>query len=1277
MNKKIWIGLVCFVFIGVGVGYGMLRDHSDPPAQPIVGEIMTYMNKWAVLPLWDTAPTLDGSMEDTLWDGAVILGDFTTAYYDRPLAEAVQYRAAYDHEHLYIAGHVAKSEADTLAQIEVLLRPDTSGSETYYVVKVPVNPETSPVLNTIWNPSPDVAHLSADGGKVMVDSFRYETSSTDDAFQFELAIPLTAMLQDRTGITPGEEWQLNIIHVHQLYTQPLSSWVPIRNADHWHDTGSTARMRVSVVDQDRWGSIFFGQIPTGQAQMDKDPMNADRPANRWNPESSQLIYTGFMEKQLQFTFAKKELTAEKVELSWKQPGGSWERIDDYELQRDRSSYTVDFRHPAPLADGLYHLQIVLYPGSSEAGQVAIMTLDRESIITAGTAVYNTGMSALEEQGMEDPSTGKEGVDQQAQSEEQTSTSWDGPSDEVKRIMALIPEQPGFTFVGLPEMPDLYPSGLYQLMADGHSLRATRTGTVYPNERYKEDKSLVVMNGKGEEVAIPYYEDEAGQRYFITAHMWYLQKSRAISQTATLAGKDPAGTAWLLYQFALAYERYNPTVDRVAGNNHANLSADIRSGPPYAYWGGIWNRWWYNDLTQLTPLIRAYAQLKGTDVFAQLNEAAGEDVERRIVEGLIVPSAEFVLTYPIYLSNMSFQPWKGLIEVGKALEDPDYIHRVIEYVEETVTRMFLSDGFWQEVTPSYHLQTVAGLREVTNQLRGWTDPEGYISPRTGARFDNLDMEQKFPMIRRAMEIGNKLVYPDGRVLPIMDTWANGTPPQPQINAGSFLLPSTKIGRLVGGQGVGQMQVYLGFQPKYGHVHYDPLNLSIFAERQELLPDLGYSHNTFYRWFALSTMSHNTVVVDSANMTNNAVARHGGNIEQFVPDGGQFQVMRASYESAYTVTDEYSREPWYVPFADGAGGQGYVVDVFRVTGGSRHEYTLQGDANHDAYFATDLPLTEYGPYLLPPGTQVVEPVSNSDSGRAEGHYPGYIYVRDVQQAQLDGDQYHLTLVTERNGTEQAKMKMVGLLEPGDHELFLGRSPSLRSIRILGNSMDNNDEAVKYTMPKLVLRREGTNLQSTFVTVMEPYQEQSRIESAVRLPLGQGPEGAVAVQVRYGDTTDIVLSNPKHPEQPVVVDDLYFQGEMGFIRIVNGEIVEMSLVGGTMLKKGKVELSGSGTVAGTVVDTRRLANGDVHDALVVDVEIPQDMAGRYVIVDHPDGGTTGYEIGEVIHEQGKTILVLAEYDPGFEINADGTSKQVFYPEHHWTDQHTFRIASIDRLP
>ncbi|TMV47546.1 hypothetical protein FE783_21345 [Paenibacillus mesophilus] len=1248
--KAVWIVLVSSLMILTSVGgqSHMVRISNGGRADAAPAPIRVEADKWAIVPRLRTAPVIDGRPDEEIWRQAAVLNGFATAFYEQEALHKAEYRAAYDDRHLYISGTLARPAADTLAQIELVIRP-AGEREAFYAVRIPIESARPPAIQTVWNPAMYDINASADQGRRTVEAFQYRTAADEAALHVEAAIPITAISPG--GVPDGTEWRLNVIHVQNLYSRPLDSWVPIRNSYHWHDGGQTARLNGDVIGQERLGSLFFSRVPERLA-----PAAGGNAV--WSPMKAELAYTGFTAKRLKLLLPYADAAARDMRLLWKEPGGDWSQLAIGAWERDGLSAAIAFQHPAPRTDGTYQLMIAFSPAASAAPagtKVAILTFDREHAIAAGIAANEKRVSP----------------------DDVGSVPWSEPSENVRNALALIPEQPGFLFVGLPEMPELYPQSMYQLSADGQSLIAQRTGTVYPNAKFPENKELVTTNALGETVTIPYHEDAAGRKYFLSAHKWYLQKGRAIAQTAAIARTDPLGAARLLNRFADAYKGYNPTVDRVGGANHINASANKASGPPYAYWGGVWDRWWYNDLNQMRPLLNAYVEVKKTDAFKQLSAALGEDVERKIVHDMFIPSAEYTLTHVNRYSNMSLEPWTGLVAVGKAIGEPDYIHRIAESLESFTARMFLSDGFWQEVTQSYHLQTVNGLQKVTSLLRGWSDPDGYISPRTGLHFDNLDMEKQFPIIGRAMDISRRLVYPDGKVLPVMDTWAYDSVSQPKTDEGPLLLPSTGIGRLTGGKGPGQTMLYMGFQPKYGHVHWDPLNLNLYANRQELLPDLGYSHNTKYRWFTLSTMGHNTVVVDSKNMVSNERSKNGGNVEAFVQGAGAFQAMRASYESAYPGTEEYSREPWYVPFPDGTGERGYVLDLFRVSGGSRHEYTLQGDANRDAVFRTDMQLTDYGPYLLPPGTNVVEPANNSDSGRAEGHYPGYIHVRNVKRAQLEGDRYTLSLMTEQDGQKRTNMSITGLLEPGSNELYLGRSPSLRSVRVIGRTKDNNDEADKYDMPKLVLRRDGTNLKSAFVTVMEPYVgERPRIESIERLKPEQAPEGAVAVKIAYGDITDILLSNPHHPDQPLVAGDVTMRGQMGLIRLVNGQVREMTLSGGTLLKKGARELTGPGTVAGSITDTWRRAKGDAYDALVTDIPVPPEAIGQYVIVTHPDRSTSGFRIGNIVQEQGKTAIVLAEHDPGFELRADGSSEQMFYPSKRWQGIHTFSIPNLEHV-
>jgi hypothetical protein len=414
------------------------------------------------------------------------------------------------------------------------------------------------------------------------------------------------------------------------------------------------------------------------------------------------------------------------------------------------------------------------------------------------------------------------------------------------------------------------------------------------------------------------------------------------------------------------------------------------------------------------------------------------------------------------------------------------------------------------------------------------------------------------------------------------------------------------------------------------------------------------------------------VDGKDM-DRASGAHGGNVQLFVPGPQDVQVMQASQENAYPGLRTYSREVWMI----GCGGSGvsgnetYAVDLFRVYGGSRHEYTLNGDANRDSEMEANVPLTDYGRYLLPEGTRVTLPTAEQEQGDAEGEYYGYIYVQDVRRADIPDGSYEVVLRT----AGEANLKLTGFAGSGGTELFIGQAPSLRATRLNDKSADNNAEAVRYRMPKLVVRREGNDLHSHFVHVMEPYSDgdDPRIQRVELLQPERSGEGDVAVAVTYCTTTDIILSSPFHQEQPLVVGDMMLTGKFGFIRIVNGEVTQMRLIGGTSLRKGDTVITSSGSVEGVVDQVLRKADGDAYDALVTRQIVPDEALGSYAIIIHPDQSTNGYRIRDVIREGGRTLLSLDQTDPGFVIHGDGSSEMKFYPFKKWNGLHRFRIDNV----
>ncbi|WP_135547390.1 heparinase II/III domain-containing protein [Paenibacillus cymbidii] len=1213
---------------------------------------------WSVLPKWPHAPVLDGTMGDPLWEDAARLGGLRYVY-TLEAASGADFRAAYDAEHVYVGMALEREEAEATAFVDIVVSPQAAG-ERHGVVTIPLA-ETGRSMTADWNVGREVAKANPQRETLPATVRLKRTPGAGTTF--EAAIPLNAFGREPRE---GDEWRVNAMLVRRLHTKPMASWVPIRTTSFW-DAGGTIAVKANAVDEGRLGSVYFGRLPCGR---------------RWQPEA-EMTYLGFTEKAVEIDGVWPD--AARLELIWKDPAGRTTSLEPVSLAAE-GARTIVFRHPEPLLEGLYELQLVR---SGRETFVAKWTFDRMGLIRAGEAAF-----AALSGGVLQPAMGAAVAEEELFEHDREQPA---VSEEVRELLALLPDRAGFLFLGSPEHPDLHPDRLYRLSDDRRRIVSLKTGASFPNDQFPETKSVVVAGRGGEPVVYPYYEDERGRRYFFSAHLWYWQKEYVLRRTELLAAHDPYGAAVLLRRFAEVYERYVPSTDYVWHQSPHSPA----SGPPFNYWGGVWYRWSCAELFGMLPLLRAFAAVRGTEALRRLSRESGEDVESRFRESVVVPSVRYALSFPLLLGNMNYTQWLGLAAAGRALQEPDLIHLTVEWIRKYLAGQFLSDGYWNEVAPSYHVQSTEGLLEAMEALRGWSDPPGYMSPRTGERFDGLDLLAESQVAGKAAANRAALAYPDGRMLPVQDTWASDrTDDAPCSAAGTLLLPAARIARLAVGEGERMFQLYLGFEPKYGHHnHFDPLHLALFADGRELLPDLGYTY-TKARYYTLSTFGHNTVVVDGADMTIDAASVHGGRIRG-IAEAGPVRLQCAEQREAYPQTSEYGRELWQIAFDDARGG-GYALDLFRICGGFRHEYTLQGDANHNGYWTAEgVSLAPYGDYLLPPGVAVHEAADFRDPGEAEGFYPAYAFMRHVRRADLHGNKLEMMLMAAEEGGGDSdgeacgkgegegnghagRLRMTALLEQGESELFVGFAPSLRSTRLYGKSRDTNDEAVRYEMPKLVLRRERSEggLRSAFVSLLEPLADRnagSRIERVERVRPESAPDGAIVVRVVSGDTDDLLVSVPSGCEQAAIVaGGVTMRGRWGFVRRVAGEVRYMGLVGGTMLRCGASELAGHGFVSGTVAAVKRRCNGDRFDGIVAREPIApllaERIAGRYAVLTHPDGTTSGYRVGSVAIAAGQTCLAFAEHDPGFELGDDEASELKFHPGTRWTGDHTFDIALVD---
>jgi hypothetical protein len=1219
-----------------------------------------YIERFAIVPEIENAIekfTLDGQLDESVWDAAALLTDFITIYDLQPVQAGTEVKLLYDERNLYIglkcytpySGMARDSE-----EVEILISP-TDSEYIYRHITIKASGNNSDIANEL--------------GTDRIPSKRWTafTFRGDDFWSSEVIIPFAAFGEQAPEF--GQNWRINVIRSRTDFL-PVSSWIPIRTA--YVDSAKSGRI---FMKENRLGNIFFNQLPS----------NIYRQEKVCNLKNIEFTYRGYSEKSISFNMENE--SEGSVELIWHSPSGEKVKILPTEFSNVHGRIEIIFTHPAPDEKGIYYLEILFANNDDNKLFGTQLVFDRESLIRAGA-------SALSEL-----------VLRAREVDKKTNVNLQKPSEELSKLIDLVPDKTGQYWCGSPERPALHPEKLFRWdPSEPDVITCLQSKMKFPNEKYPDNRFIEVRNPLGEMIKYPYYQAPDGMRYYFQPHKWYLQREYLVDEISRRIRTDLSGAARLLYRFAEVYPQYLPMGGRwyiYMPNEFPNYNPIVEEvGPPYAITEpevGVWSRWGYIDLLRVGKLADAFGTLRKTDIFDKLSQEIGEDVEYAIEYQMIRPSVEFMRTSPITSHNMNPSHWEGLAKVGVALQEPDYVHEVVERIRFYMESEFRFDGFQREVTISYHRQVIKGLKNTMDILSGWSDPEGYISPRDGTRYDDLDLIKEFPILEMAFAVEKKLIYPNGKYLPVQDTWAYSKTSTVPNNSEPLLMAASGIARLGLGTENNQIQAYLNFTPKSGaHTHRDPLNLTLFAKGQELLPDLGYSL-TKYRQWAGSTLGHNTVVVDGKDMSYSD-GESDGKIEAFAPFDGKVQVIRVDQTNAYIGTvDEYMREVWLIQFPKGGG---YLVDIFRVSGGSRHEYTLQGDANNTSQFESNLSLKDYGKYLLPPNTPVKEPVRDNDKGYAGGQYYAYAFVRDVKNVAIPDGKYELTLITqERN---KARMNITGFMEPGNNTLFIGRAPSLRATRDMNK--DLNDLADKYYMPKYVVRREGNQLRSTFITVMEPYSTPgfftrlfkgdsgANIKNIKVLTLDKYKEGDVAIAMTYGDIEDIILSS-SFPNETLLVDDISFKGKMGFIRLEKGKVTNMYLAGGTLLKKGSDELVHSGPIQGEIVHVLRKASGDDYDGFITDKPVTENVKGDYVVVSHPkgfipeyslyrdtlpssnhgvntsSGYTHAYRI-EDVKDEGEGSLLILDMDPGFEIKSNGKSFMCYFPFTEWDGKHTFQI-------
>ncbi len=473
-----------------------------------------------------------------------------------------------------------------------------------------------------------------------------------------------------------------------------------------------------------------------------------------------------------------------------------------------------------------------------------------------------------------------------------------------------------------------------------------------------------------------------------------------------------------------------------------------------------------------------------------------------------------------------------------------------------------------------------------------------------------------------------------------------------NMNAYGLAMHRAGR---GQNARTMWMYWGATGHGGnHPHADRLNLGLFAHGLNLLPDLGYPEYaiawpTTQGWIK-NTAAHNTVVVDGKRQAQSAAGD-----QRVFADTPRVQFSEVDGGNVYPQTSLYRRSVAMIQVDD---KNSYMVDLFRVHGGGEHVYSFHAAG---AEVDTDgLNLSEQGGTFAGPdvgfGYFYDEPHSGSYAGS------GFQYLDKVQTDNAAGDRFTVDwkimdsydqLPAEMKDKVRLRMTMLG---------------NEGAVSLANGYPAQNNEHHPRSLRYMLVRNQGSELNSRFLGVIEPYVSEPFVQSTELMPLKEeAGKDTVALKVTLkSGRVDYIFSSLDDKEHTTADGRFTFRGPYAVYGEENGENMFAFLAdGGELRVDGDVVAKGdtpSGTVSSIDYD------GGNTTTVVLDGAVPDDGSFANRWIDFAPGAEVdaNFLVQSVDNNGSSTKVVLTEADPVVGFNQPGEPasglRHAFEPGAEW---------------
>jgi hypothetical protein len=789
--------------------------------------------------------------------------------------------------------------------------------------------------------------------------------------------------------------------------------------------------------------------------------------------------------------------------------------------------------------------------------------------------------------------------------------------------------------------------------------------VFPNGSYTVlTQAVTVM--KGNTVNAPYYlrAGSATAKSLVFNLIAYQQRAKLRGDLNALAAaymNSGASHATRNQAYArriaaglLDWARHFPDYTLTAKNS----ATFINAGPSYVLGSDLQRASDHNGLAHewADDELLAFDAIYDSPALASYSVETGYDVRDYIKTNLFCDEGDFIVYHvpPGVATDSNLSgPFTVLALVARVLNRPDYIVWMDEYLGITVREKIHRDGALSEGMG----YSIGYLNENQNGAENTRD---YFLTRAADTAQLQAISNRAGIYVKILTYGqqqwSKIALPNGQLPSFGDTPFNNYF-SARNNGLSWILPSYgTVSMGAGSSSSTAVQLNQNFSGDNNHMRSDTTGYTLWAFGNEVLGNVRYHNGTPGRAFTEQILAYNAVTIDRTDMSSPSANSDGnGDLTLYEPGNNGVAVTEIDGQRAYGNKASRYQRIMMLNTIDLA--RPYVVDVFRVSGGTTHDYVFHGSIRYDQTYECSFPLvTNTATYPMLEGSEVwSEPTSSGDS------FPYYGLWRNVSSNQAPGD----FQVTYRDTSAANRDTRLWMTDEGTAKVYVGRTP----VPARTNGEPTDWWVNGLWRPSTIIRKRiasGT-LQDLFVSVIEPLNNGvSGITNVERLAMNGSALESCALKISFSDgRVDTCLVNLRNPQVAgantgaatvsTTNGEYVLAGRMGVYtsgpagsRVWAVNASQFQCPG---LTYAPTNLYYSGLITG---ETRKLTGGS-NDAFMTATPLPAGAALRGKQLSLTFGGLSGsgttgisemFQIDQVIQTNGQYQIVFTN-DHQLEIN------------------------------